>query len=494
MLHKIMAYITENHMIEPGDCIVAGVSGGADSVCLFHLLLALREQLSFSLSVLHVNHGIRSDAGEDAEFVRQLCRGRQVTFLLVEEDVPAYAAAHRIGEEEAGRILRYQAFASVNEQHYGGRAKFAVAHNRDDCAETVLFQLFRGSGPHGLCGMKPVQGNIIRPLLSVQRSEIEAYLAGHEIVFRTDSTNEGDAYARNRIRHHILRYAEREICRGSTGHITHAADMLSSAAQYLDSQTDGAFADCVENDALRDGYVRISAKQFLRLHPYLKGSLIHRCFSQIVPAAKNITSKHVDHVCALFDKPVGRMVVLPGGMRAVRTYEGVCLETAECGNQAACREKPCSGTGCLGEEKMIPVRESACGEVFFEGLLFAYRVFSREGKEAFFETIPKNNCTKWFDYDKIKEPITIRCRRSGDYLAINAAGNRKSIKKYMIDEKIPSAVRESVPLVAQGGHILWVVGYRVSEAYKITADTKRVMEIYVSGGKENGRENQHASY
>ena len=142
MLHKMTAFMSEFHMIEPGDCIVAGVSGGADSVCMLHLLLA-----------------------------------------LVKEDVPSYAAAHRMGEEEAGRCLRYRAFEKVNEQLYGGAAKFAVAHNQNDCAETVLFHLFRGTGIHGLCGMKPIQGKVIRPLLNITRQEIETWLDGSGIPY-----------------------------------------------------------------------------------------------------------------------------------------------------------------------------------------------------------------------------------------------------------------------------------------------------------------------
>lgn len=478
MLHKMIAFMSEFHMIEPGDCVIAGVSGGADSVCLLDLLLALRESVPFTLSVLHVDHGIRCDAGEDAEFVRRLCAEREVSFTLVREDVPAYAAAHRLGEEEAGRCLRYRAFEKVSGELYGGAAKFAVAHNRNDCAETVLFHLFRGTGIHGLCGMRPVQGRIIRPLLNVTREEIEAWLAGRGIPYCTDSTNHEDVYARNRIRHHILSYAEQEICSGSTEHIARTADMLSKAAEYLDIRTEEAYGVCVkERENLSGVCLDLSAERFAGLHPYLKGSLIHLCFSRLVPAAKDLASVHVDDVCALFEKQTGRKLVLPYGIRAERIYDGVCLERGECRGE----KEPHKETA---QEAVLP--EGGNGEVMFEGYRFAFRVFFCEGNEEFLQTIPKNNCTKWFDYDRIKKPLAIRCRRKGDYLMVNAAGGTKSLRKYMIDEKIPSAERDRVVLIAEEDHILWVTGHRVSEAYKVTADTKRIIEIYMSGGKENG--------
>lgn len=483
MLHKIMALMSEFHMIEPGDSVIAGVSGGADSVCLFDVLLALKEEIPFTFCVVHVNHGIRNDAGEDAEFVRRLCSEHDIAFTLIEEDVPAYAAAHHLSEEEAGRCLRYRAFACVNESLYGGRAKIAVAHNQNDRAETVLFHLFRGSGLHGMCGIKPVQGNVIRPLLCVSREEIEAYLLERGISYRTDSTNAGDGYARNRIRHHILSYAEKEIFPGSTKHISRTADMLTQAAAYLDAQTKEAYRACVRKESGADGEsVTISADAFVRLHPYLKGSLIHHCFSELTPAAKDIASVHVESVCALFGRQTGRVLTLPYGITAERIYQGVRL------GRRTCLEKK---EACADIQVVL---EGESGKVRFGGHIFSYRVFSCAENKAILQTIPKNNCTKWFDYDRIKKPIVIRYRRTGDELAINASGDTKSLKKYMIDEKIPSKERQRIPLIAQEGHILWVTGYRISEAYKVTADTKRVMEIYMTGGKENGGDSQCTSH
>ena len=202
----------EHHMLTPGDRVVAGVSGGADSVCLLFVLLKIREEIPFSLHGVHVNHGIRKEAGEDAAYVEQLCSQFGLPFILVKENVRERAAAEKRSEEEMGRLVRYQAFESVMKSV--GANKIAVAHNSNDQAETMLFHLFRGSGLSGLCGIRPVRDHIIRPILCLERKEIEQYLEERKIAYCKDATNEEDDYTRNRIRHHILPYAEQEIVTG----------------------------------------------------------------------------------------------------------------------------------------------------------------------------------------------------------------------------------------------------------------------------------------
>ena len=187
-------------MAEAGDCIVAGVSGGADSVCMLHLLVRLQREIPFRLAVVHVNHGLRAEAGEDAVFVEKLCGDLRIPFYLREVDMAGYAAAHRLSGEEAGRLLRYRAFQEVLEEiKSGDRGRIAVAHNADDRAETMLFHMFRGSGLKGLSSIRPVRESIIRPLLCVSREQIEAYLREERLDWREDATNGEDVYARNKI-------------------------------------------------------------------------------------------------------------------------------------------------------------------------------------------------------------------------------------------------------------------------------------------------------
>ncbi len=185
----VKKYMGAHGMAEPGDCIAAGVSGGADSVCMLHLLVRLQKDIPFRLAVVHVNHGMRAEAAEDAAFVKKLCVQWDIPFYLREVDMAGYAVSHRLSLEEAGRVLRYRAFQEVLlEISAGDRSRIAVAHNADDRAETMLFHMFRGSGLKGLSSIRPVRESVIRPLLCVDRGQIETYLAAAGLGWREDAT------------------------------------------------------------------------------------------------------------------------------------------------------------------------------------------------------------------------------------------------------------------------------------------------------------------
>lgn len=188
MVEEVLQYMTQYHMVEPGDVVITGVSGGADSVCLLLVLQKLAAELSISIEAVHINHGIRTEAAGDAEFVRRLCEDRGIPFHLVCADVEAQAKQEKMSTEEMGRKIRYEAFRQILGERKG---RIAVAHNSNDRAETMLFHLFRGTGLAGVCGIRPVQGEIIRPLLFLERKEIEQWLQEQEISFCTDANESG---------------------------------------------------------------------------------------------------------------------------------------------------------------------------------------------------------------------------------------------------------------------------------------------------------------
>ena len=207
MLDKVITYIEENELIQKKDRIVVGVSGGADSVCLFSVLLELQKKYELELFVVHVHHGIRGEeADKDEQFVENLAKKHQIPYYCFWKNIPVLSKKRGLTEEEAGRIVRYEAFYEVLKKV--NATKIAVAHNQNDCAETVLFQLFRGSGLKGMCGIFPKRDEIIRPLLGVDRKAIEAYLMQKGQAYCTDRTNLEEEYTRNKIRLSILPIAE----------------------------------------------------------------------------------------------------------------------------------------------------------------------------------------------------------------------------------------------------------------------------------------------
>ena len=443
-------------MLLPAERVVAGISGGEDSVCLLLMLSEWRRQYGLEMAVVHVNHGIRPEAGEDARFVRELCEKLEVPFFLRETDVRELALEQKRSEEEAGRNYRYQAFREIAREF--GADKIAVAHNLNDRGETMLFHLFRGTGVKGLAGILPVRDGIIRPLLCVERQEIERYLAELGQDYCRDATNEEDAYTRNRIRHHILSYAEREIAPGCVRHMGRTAELLAETEGYMEQQTVEALERCVEGGFPSDGaeasYI-IDRQTFLTFHPAIQKRMLYLLIRSLSPGERDIARIHVEDIHSLFLREGNRHICLPFGIRGSREYGQIVLERGQ----------------WTGMERNL------------EGFQADFQIFSmgdlprNEENSLIF---PQNEYTKLFDYDKIKESPALRTRVQGDYLTIRDGQGRlchKKLKDYMVTEKIPAAKREQIPVLAEGSHVLWLVGYRISEYYKVDENTKQVLQV-----------------
>ena len=480
MWKTVSAYIEKYNMLQPDDTVVAGVSGGADSVCLLLLLSAARKEIPFQLLVVHVNHKMRAQASADAAFVRQLCKEQKIPFFLIEKDVPAIAAEQKISTEEAGRLVRYEAFESVLLQEAPKsvsekKAKIAVAHNLNDRAETMLFHLFRGSGLNGLTGIRPLNSRksgitVIRPLLSSSRKEIEAFLIKIGMNWCIDSTNEEDTYTRNRIRHHILPFAEKEIAGGVICNMGRAADILEETRDFVQKESEKAYRDCMmseDKDVKKE--IRLSASRFTSLHPLLQKQVVLFCLEKLIPSQQNITSAHVKAVCSLCDTGKNRKFMLPGHIAARREYDAVVIEKrAAASLQKACHTVEIPLPGAVPLEMKLS-----------DGSIMEISVFSYENSM----NIPQNQYTKWFDYDKIKKPLMIRTRQTGDYITFNAVLSKKLLQDYMIDEKIPRQERDHIWLLAEGKHVLWAVGHRISTYYKIDKHPRYILQVHFRGGQ-----------
>ncbi len=447
-------------MLLPGERVVAGISGGADSVCLLFVLLEWKKCFGLEFAAVHVNHGIRDRAGEDARFVEELCKRLEIPFYLRETDVRRLALERKCSEEEAGRDFRYEAFGEAAAAF--GADKIAVAHNLNDRCETMLFHLFRGTGIRGLSGIQPVRDEIIRPLLWAERGEIEDYLGQIGQAFCTDATNEEDIYTRNRIRRHILPYAEREVAAGCVQHMGQTAELLSETEDYLERQTREALADCAER-AGEACYI-LDCGAFMTFHPAIRKRMLYQLVKELSPGARDIARIHVTDLCGLFETAGNRRICLPFGISGRREYTRVYLERGQCGTE-------------------ITGAEEAFGEVFRKTFRTGFTVFPVEDLPRNEENtliFPENQYTKWFDYDKIKRPPVFRTRGVGDYLTIRDSQGRlchKKLKDYMVTEKIPRDRRERIPVLAEDSHVLWLVGHRISEYYKVDENTKRVLQV-----------------
>lgn len=474
MLKKVEAYIKKWNMLSPSDTVIAGVSGGADSVCLFYLLKELSVEMGFALKAVHVNHKLRGEAADaDEAYVGRICGEQGIALISYHIDVKELARKEKLSQEEAGRVARRRAFDDAV-QRCGG-TKIALAHHQDDNAETFLLHGARGSRLKGLGGIYPVNGMYIRPLLCVTREEIEGYLEKNGIDYCIDASNGEDTYTRNRIRNHVLPYFTEYINPRTVQHLNGAMEQLREIQGYMERQTEAAFTRCVEVHSQTEWF--IDGARLEREDEVLRPMLLREAMVRLCGREKDIQEIHVQILAGLMERQTGRSVNLPYQMRALRTYGGILL----------CKEMPGSFCGSGdSEEQIIPLAAQKEGSLMFGQFRLYWRIFSISVSK---QQIPKKTYTKWFDYDIIKHSIGVRTRRSGDRIVIDGRGGTQKLKSYFINEKIPAGIRDSIPLIAEGSEILWIAGYRQSKAYQVTDRTSTILEITINGGTCNGGDN-----
>lgn len=454
MLNRIEKFMDINGMTADGDHIIAGVSGGADSVCLLAVLKELSQRKNIVPEAVHVNHMLRGgEAEKEADYVARLCRQWGIVLHTVSCDVAGYAAKHHMSIEEAGRKLRYAEFqkrAALYKQ-----AKIAVAHHGDDQAETVLHQIVRGSSLKGAGGIRPVRGNIIRPLLCVTRCEIEKYLRDRQISFCIDSSNLTEDYVRNKFRNKVIPYMVKEINAEAVSNINHLAADLRESYAYISSQAE----ILMETAMIGEHKVSFWADRLIEEPSVLRREVIRMAMEKLSGTAHDITRKHIEAVENLLYGQVSAKADLPYHMTAFRDYEKLVL---------------CDGEAQSFCDFFYPFEH--CTPTDFE-----WRVCDFDGD---WKKIT-NDYTKALNYDKIKDTIEIRKRQPGDYITIDRSGKRKFLKDFFIDEKIPQEYRNRIWLVTEGSHVLWIVGYRMSEVLKTDDTTTRVLVVTVRR-KEHG--------
>lgn len=511
---KVIAYMEQHHIIKSKGKIVLGLSGGADSVCLFHILNVCREQYQMAFLAVHVNHGIRGrQAEDDQSFVEELCAAYKVPLRVVETDVPSIARKEKKSLEETGRMVRYEAFREVQKEI--GADYIAVAHHKNDQAETVLHNLCRGSGIVGLSGMKAEREGIVRPLLCVERQEIEGYLKTKGQPYQIDSTNKDNCYTRNMWRNEIIPLMKEGINTQTISHIADTAAMLGEVADFVEESGRNAWERMIET---KEEKLILDLDKWKQEHVVIQKWMMQHMLYHMSGRQKDIGQIHVLDMIELAEKQVGKSLDLPYRLQAKRVYRGILLEKKETAKSQVDESKLSE----FQEKKLSDIPEqktvweiNLSEEPLLQSEIVCFSTYQAERLECEkqkmeLETEPKkeenrkiiriksrkiqdfdvdweslskktkkNSCTKCFDYDKIKGSVLFRRVEQEDFLQIDEAGHHKKIKKLFKDEKVDAGEREGIWLLAQGNQVIWIPGIRVSEAYKIHKDTKRVLEVTI---------------
>ena len=353
----------------------------------------------------------------------------------------------------------------------------------EDNAETLLFQMARGSGLDGVCGIRPVRGDAsgvtyIRPLLTCSRRQIEEELERRGQAYRTDATNADTTYSRNRIRHNVLPELK-EVNAQAVLHLNRMAEQMSEIRDYMDAQLAKAYDAIVHTE---DAELVIAVTMLRELPHIMQTRLVHNALAQAAGARQDVQACHIEAVLELSGKQTGRSVDLPYGLVAQRGYDTIRI-----------RKKAAQELTYVADETEVPaafleelMSSGEPGTIALMGMdeaHFAARIFRFDGNLS---EIPQKMYTKWFDYDKIKFGFSIRTRRNQDYFVMDAEGHRKKLSDYFIDRKIPAEDRDAMLLVADGSQILWIVGGRMGRGAQLEDTSRWILELTYEGGTKDG--------
>lgn len=455
IFEKVKSTINKYNLIEEGDKIVLGLSGGPDSVCLLHILKRLKEQMNIEVYAAHLNHQIRGiEAQKDALYISQICEEMGITFFVKSINVPEYCDKHGLSVEEGARKLRYEMFEEIKKKTHSN--KIAIGHNQNDQAETVLMRIMRGTGLQGLRGIEYIRENgIIRPLLDIDRIDIEKYCEQHNLNPRIDKTNLECIYTRNKIRLELIPYMKDNFNPNVIESIVRMSSNLRNDSDYIDHEANTKFKEVCK---VNQESIEINLQQYVNLHNAIKTRILRKGIKLLLGDTNFVDQKHIEDVMELENEnKIDKKINLPRGMFAYRRKNIIILTTKEIVNEEIefCYNIPSNGFIKIKELNLIMETQTMN--------IDRYR------------SIKIDKTSKGFDFNKIKGGIIVRNRKQGD--KIKLAGGSKKIKELFIDLKIPREDRCKVPIITDEEGIMCVGDNRISENYKIDSNTKEVLKV-----------------
>jgi tRNA(Ile)-lysidine synthase len=454
IIKKVKQTIEKYNMLSIGDHVLVGLSGGPDSVCLLYILNMLKPEYRLKISAAYIDHGLRpEDVPEEIKFCKHLCESLNIPFYTQSIDVKNFAKNEKMNIQEAARILRYAALEQISlniKAH-----KIAVAHNADDQAETVIMRLLRGAGPAGLSGIPPVRKKIIRPLIEIERSEIEKFLSERNISYITDASNESLKYLRNKIRKTLMPVIK-SISPQATKIISRTADILREENDYINIAVTKALMRLMSRKTDKTVELFCNPMEVLNI-VILRRAL--RVAIDSVRDLKGLSFDHIEEIIKLIKtgKP-GDRIYLPKGIRAIKGYSTLTI-TAEAPKKLSTYE--------IAEPEDVYLKET--------NVVVSLKEIKKEEVKDFGD----GKHTIYADMDKVKFPLIVRARKAGDYFYPFGFGKRKKLQDFFVDEKIPRDERDAVPIIESNGAIVCIAGYRLDDRFKIDDNTKRCLQIKI---------------
>ncbi len=450
-------------LIAPEDKVLVAVSGGADSLALLYLLQQFSKELGYELFVAHLNHLTRGEeSDEDARFVEK--EAGKLSLPVFVDKIDVEKSVLKSSFQEAARILRYRFLEKTLMSIKGN--KIALGHTADDCVETVLMNLLRGTGLRGLAGIPEARGHVIRPLLRCTRSELEQFLNDRNLTYRTDSSNNEKKYLRNKIRHEVIPFL-RTFNKDISGNLLSLAEIARGEEQWMSEETRELYSQLVTT---KNGGLCFEVTEFEKQPQAMKRRLIREVFYRLTGSLREITALHVRQVLDLFARArVGSGLKLPGNVRVACGYGTVSFSLSEDSEDDG-----------LPEIDKRTIRLEVPGVTSLAQLGIQLDVRLVEPSADLPQPVDKEQA--YFDFDKTGEDIRVRFFQPGDrFMPLGMRGHKK-VKSYFIDQKIPREKRLSIPILTNGeDDIIWIYGERISDQFCVAENTKKVLFIAGKG-------------
>ncbi len=447
---KVLNFIREKNLIQTGDKILVALSGGPDSVFLLRFLVKYSDKLNIKVGAIHVNHMIRGKAAlEDEEFCVNLSLYLGIVLHRISKKVKSFACKNKISLEEAGRKVRYSEFEKVGRKY--GYNKIATAHNCNDNAETVLLNLIKGAGLKGISGIPFMRGNIIRPILNITKEEILNYLDGEKLNYRVDLTNLSSDYERNFLRNEIIPLIQQRLNPDVVKSLFNSSEIFKDAALVINNEVEKTLTN---SSSFGKDELKISLKRLRETDKKITGfflkSLIEENF------AIQVTFNDIKKIISLIENEVGRKAELTNKLYAVREREEIIVtrkKTISAGEpiflKAGDVVKINGNTLSVTESKNFPVKYST------------------------------SRMKEFISADNIKGNFLLRRWKVGEkFLPIGLDGSKK-ISDFLNEQKLPSSKKKEQLVLTNNNKIVWVVGLRLDERFKITNHTKKVYELWL---------------
>lgn len=449
ILTRFKDNINSYKLIEYDDSIIVGASGGPDSQFLIYLLNQIKEEYKLNIVLAHLNHLHRKEAINDENLVIETGKKLKLDVRVKRASMDDFAREKKISAEDAGRRLRYEFFRDIAREFDHG--KIAVAHNKDDQAETVLMRMVRGTGLDGLRGMDFRSEDIIRPILTFEKKEILAYLNKNNIPYALDQSNFSNDYTRNYIRNEIIPRME-EINPRLKDSIFSLSDLVKNDLEIIDVSIKKLSENVIKSTS--NNQLSLDKDLFESLtYPY-QARVLRFAIEDLNGSTKDFSKQNIDDFINLTNLSNGKKII-KDDLEFSKSYKSYNLRKIR--SESLSDEKIYLS---LGEEKS------------FNGYMISADLVDKAKDKA--KTIG------YFDYDKLNFPLEIRTRKNGDKFNPLGLGHSKKLKDFFIDEKVDKIERDKIPLILSDGKIIWLVSHRLAEDAKIDQRTKKIVRIEVT--------------